>query len=50
MGLFVKFVIIRVVLGQQKSHRVAPMAKIKKPWGLIGHPWLIIPLWEGPYG
>lgn len=26
MGLLVKFVIIRVVRGQQKSHKVAPMA------------------------
>jgi hypothetical protein len=31
---------------QKKSHRVAPVASIyiKKPWGLISHPWLFIPI------
>jgi hypothetical protein len=28
---------------KQKSHKVTPMAfKMKKPWGLRGHPWLSI--------
>ena len=22
--------------------------KMEKPWGLTGHPWLIIPLWDRP--
>jgi hypothetical protein len=34
---------------KQKSHKVAPMAqKMEKPWGLTGHPWLNIPLWDRP--
>jgi len=35
LGLLVKFVIIRVDRGQQKSHKVAPMAfKNEKAMGL----------------